>query len=70
MALTKLFILRHIIIVYRLTKIEERLQVLENAQLMGLANHTIVADGALTKILIDLLKNLDTLPSVIQNRRI
>ena len=37
---------------------------------MGLANHTIVADGALTKILIDLLKNLDTLPSVIQNRRI
>ena len=37
---------------------------------MGLANHTIVTDGALTKILIDLLQNLDTLPSVIQNRRI
>ena len=53
-----------------LTEIEERLQALENAQLMGLAHYTIIADGALINILIDLLQNTDNLTSVIQNRRI
>ena len=53
-----------------LTEIEERLQALENAQLIGSAHHFIVADDTLTKILIDLLQNTDNLTSVIQNRRL
>jgi hypothetical protein len=53
-----------------LTEIEGSLQALQNAQLIGSAHHTLVADGALNNILIDLLQNTDNMTSVIQNRGI